>query len=378
LQVEQVERDTLHAMIDALPADDPRRESWFSVDQLSASFFPAWPTEASAIDGQLFAEAFTTLLGLPSPVLSPYVGLSIPCGRAGSVPCDAYGRQLGLATLPGGSWTDCHDACGGELFSIVRESGVSVELEPRSIFHTLIPPVALLARDRPAIVPDASAHVSLPRVATQRGDAQAGAPLPARVLLFDVKTTYGGSQWYTCARGVQDQSGAVAGRAHRVITEYRQHAARLDRRYSPVDAQGVQTTPIADRLASFTAPRALVFGQYCEASTDVHALLDLAATASAQARWRLLGARNMQEARGYIITAYRRRLALASAREFARHRLHRVPYVGVPRAAIAQHRVVHGAPGLGGGGPVAHQIRSTDFFAHQRQLFHARVVRVGA
>ena len=86
----------------------------------------------------------------------------------------------------------------------------------------------------------------------------------------------------------------------------------------------------------------------------------------------------MQEARGYIITAYRRRLALASAREFARHRLHRVPYIGVPRAAIAQHRVVHGAPGLGGGGPVAHQIRSTDFFAHQRQLFHARVVRVGA
>ena len=67
-----------------------------------------------------------------------------------------------------------------------------------------------------------------------------------------------------------------------------------------------------------------------------------------------------------------------SAREFARHRLHRVPYIGVPRAAIAQHRVVHGAPGLGGGGPVAHQIRSTDFFAHQRQLFHARVVRVGA
>ena len=78
---------------------------------------------------------------------------------------------------------------------------------------------------------------------------------------------------------------------------------------------------------------------------------------------------NMQEARGYIITAYRRRLALTSAREFARHRLHRVPYIGVPRAAIAQHRVVHGAPGLpglGGGGPVAHQIRSTDFFAHQR------------
>ena len=90
------------------------------------------------------------------------------------------------------------------------------------------------------------------------------------------------------------------------------------------------------------------------------------------------GARNMAEARGYFLTTYRRRLALASAREFARHRVHRLPFIGVPRAAIGQHRIVHGAPGLGGGGPVAHQIRAVDFFAHQRQLFHARVVRVGA
>ena len=49
-----------------------------------------------------------------------------------------------------------------------------------------------------------------------------------------------------------------------------------------------------------------------------------------------------------------------------------------PRIWEPQHRIVHGAPGLGGGGPVAHQIRAVDFFAHQRQLFHARVVRVGA
>ena len=198
------------------------------------------------------------------------------------------------------------------------------------------------------------------------------------MLLFDVKTTYGGSSWYKSARGLQDQSGAVAARAHAVAASYRWHAGRLDRQYSPLDAHGAQTTPISDRLESFTAPRALVFGQYCEVSTDVDALLGLAATSSAQARWRVLGARNMTEARGYILTTYQRRLALASAREFARHRVHRLPFIGVPRAAIGQHRIVHGAPGLGGGGPVAHQIRAVDFFAHQRQLFHARVVRVGA
>ena len=101
------------------------------------------------------------------------------------------------------------------------------------------------------------------------------------MLFFDVKTTFGGSSWYTGTRGLQDQSGAVAARAHSVPAEYRRHAARLDRQFSPLDANGVQTTPISDRLASFTAPRALVFGQYCEVSTDVHALLGLAATASA-------------------------------------------------------------------------------------------------
>ena len=107
-------------------------------------------------------------------------------------------------------------------------------------------------------------------------------------------------------------------------------------------------------------------------------LLELAATAAARRDWRMRGNRTMEEARGIYIALYRRRLGCFVVREFARHRLHRVPYIGVPRAAIAQHRVVRGAPGLGGGGPVAHQIRSTDFFAHQRQLFHARVVRVGA
>ena len=146
----------------------------------------------------------------------------------------------------------------------MHKSGITMELEPRSIFNTLIPTAALLARGgRPAIVPDASSHVALPAVVAGRG-ARSGAALPARMLLFDVKTTFGGSSWYTGTRGLQDQSGAVAARAHSVPAEYRRHAARLDRQFSPLDANGVQTTPISDRLASFTAPRALVFGQYCE------------------------------------------------------------------------------------------------------------------
>ena len=67
LHVEQVERDRLHVAIDALPADDPRREAWFSADEQCSHFFVAWPTATSAIDNQLFAEAFSTVFGLPSP-----------------------------------------------------------------------------------------------------------------------------------------------------------------------------------------------------------------------------------------------------------------------------------------------------------------------
>ena len=47
-----------------------------------------------------------------------------------------------------------------------------------------------------AIIPDAIIHCTLPAVATRRGARQDGRVLPARMLLFDAKTTYGGSSWY--------------------------------------------------------------------------------------------------------------------------------------------------------------------------------------
>ena len=58
------------------------------------------------------------------------------------------------------------------------------------------------------------------------------------------------------------------------------------------------------------------------------------------------------------------------------HRLHRVPFVGVPRAAI-NARMRRGDPGLGGGGPVIHPVRAVDFLGFQQHI-HAHDVRVGA
>ena len=47
-----------------------------------------------------------------------------------------------------------------------------------------------------------------------------------------------------------------------------------------------------------------------------------------------MGARSMTEARAFFIARLRRSLSVVIAREMARHRLRRIPFIGVPRAAI--------------------------------------------
>ena len=112
---------------------------------------------------------------------------------------------------------------------------------------------------------------------TARGESQRRQLEELRRLFFDVKTIFAGGGAYRSARARDEASGAVAHRAHEVHHEYRQHAERLDGNHS---APG--TTPIRDRLNSFTQVRALVFGNYGECSADVHHLLDACATAVAR------------------------------------------------------------------------------------------------
>ena len=75
-------------------------------------------------------------------------------------------------------------------------------------------------------------------------------------------------------------------------------------------------------------------------------LLAITADGLAERRWRLMGARSMTEARAFFIARLRRSLSVVIAREMARHRLRRIPFIGVPRAAIRArqpHRVHQGA-----------------------------------
>ena len=80
----------------------------------------------------------------------------------------------------------------------------------------------------------------------------------------------------------------------------------------------------------------MVFGNYGEASRDVHTLIHVAAQRLATKHWRLLGARSQGEVHGFYVAQLRRRMGVTAVREFARHRLRRAAYVGVPRAVVEQ------------------------------------------
>jgi len=290
-------------------------------------------------------------------------GRHIPCGRVSGRVCDAYGHQLGMATLPGNDNLECHDACGRELFELLREAKFALQLQPRYIFHSLIPLPHLLSvvgGRPPAIIPDAAIDVALPAVGAALNQ-QPGQPLPVRRLLFDVKTIHGGTAHYSAALARTEKSGAVRHRAASVAHDYTSHARALDTRFYP---EAAEPGPIMSRLRSFTQVRGLVFGQYGEASTDVHALVALTASKLAGMGWQLAGARSVTEMRAFLVSRCRRRVGLATVQAMARHRLARLPYIGVPRAVV-QAQLQRGPRARGEPTPYAPAPSHADFYAFQ-------------
>jgi len=297
-------------------------------------------------------------------------GRSIPCALGPRI-SDPEGFQLGLATLPGKDDTECHDTCGGELFRFLLEAGLQLQLQPAAIFSSLIPANVLTGPGRPrSIIPDCAMDVALPSVVTARGMRRSKQRLARRRLLFDVKTIHGDNANYRSAHARDEQSGAVRNREHRVHPDYITHARELDQQYyagAPYFCRPDSATkgPIQQRIESFTTVRGLVFGQYSEASADVHDLIAAGADAQAQREWQLAGARTQTEMRAYCISRARQRIGVATAQAFARHRLARAVYIGVPRAVV-QAQMQAPRPGSQ---PYAPDPRHSDFFQHQARLF---------
>ena len=337
--VERVERGLLHDAITALADADPRKVAWLSCDDISNRWVSAWPTAELEMTDPEFGEVFTTYLGRESPGVRPYAGETVAhvggqAGPNGRLVVDEFGMNLNLANIPGtGNWTPPHNVLATHIFGLTVEAGFHTEVTPAHYFSSLVPVGVLLAQGgTPGIVPDAGVDVPLPAASTRRGARRASRRREAaRRHLFDVKTIYGGgyATIYLCARARQEQTGAVAERAHRVNGAYVGHTRQLDARY------GAGAQPFLQRLQSFGPVRGLAAGQYGEVSPDVHSLVAVCAESIASRRWRELGARSAKEACGFVTAAVKRRLGLVLVREMARFRLRRVPAIGVPNAALS-------------------------------------------
>ena len=88
--------------------------------------------------------------------------------------------------------------------------------------------------------------------------------------------------------------------------------------------------------------------------------------------WDRLGARSEDEAYSCHVQRFRRDVGIAVAREFARYRLLRVPFVGVPRAVIFVTDMRDGAPRREARAVPAQGPMQADFFRHQAGIWQAR------
>ena len=366
-QCDQVTRDRLHAHILAnLDREHPQREAWVNQDENSTQWAPSWPTHRQEYNDIQMPEVMCFYLGCESPLVRApaFTGGTIPIKDAQNRPhlaeCDPYGINLGRAILPGNENTTCHDNTGSELFNIMDDAKVPIQLEPKTLFESLVPVAQVRARQMRAIVPDALMDVALPAVATGVG-AKRGARRPRRQLLFDVKTIHRGTTWYK--QRTAEQCGAVRAREARVSPAYIAHARKIDRECGPPGSKQCE-----QRLRAFSETRALVFGAYGEASDDVHDLIDIAAETKARRLWRQAGARSQKEYQGYLKRTMRRRMGLAAWQEQVNHLIARLPLINVPRQVLDD---VNGerrlrAITLRDWAPA---IDHTDFYSHQQAQY---------
>jgi hypothetical protein len=104
---------------------------------------------------------------------------------------------------------------------------------------------------------------------------------------------------------------------------------------------GGSTSAVAGTLRALGKVRGLVFGQYGEASEDVHALLRATAKAAALSNGRQRGTDTGAAPRlaALFASQLRRAWGVAVVREMACHRLVRLPLIGAPLPVVlACHR----------------------------------------
>ena len=107
--------------------------SWKERDKLCTAFLLQSPGPHSKLSSPVMAEALATLLCLPSRVCMDRLGEKVGKSRV-----DRFGEKVICANLPGGHFTERHNAMEQELASICAYSGVPVECEPYGLFGALL------------------------------------------------------------------------------------------------------------------------------------------------------------------------------------------------------------------------------------------------
>ena len=135
-------------------------------------------------------------------------------------------------------------------------------------------------------------------------------------------------------------SQVSADEGHRHARRFDRRILERNRREGGLGAGPDDTTDVFDHLRSFTRVGGLVCGNYCECSLDVHVELLTSITAPTRlaegGRASVAPHVSTVSYRGaaFFIARLRRSLSVVIAREMARHRLQRIPFIGVPWAVI--------------------------------------------
>ena len=98
---------------------------------------------------------------------------------------------------------------------------------------------------------------------------------------------------------------------------------------------------------------------------EMHDLIKIGARAQATRLWRLFGARSESEMYSYLVSRARRRIGMAAVHAMARHRIARIPYIGVPRRVVEGRRRRSAAAARARDWAPA--VEHYDFFAFQAQ-----------
>ena len=314
--------------------------SWKERDKLTTAFLLSIPGPNSSLSSPIFAEALATLLCLPSRVCADRLG-----ERVGGSRVDLHGERVILENLPGGHWTDRHNAMEREVAALCSYAGLPAEREPFGLFGHLLPQQALnniqQHKRSQVLQPDLRLDVLAITVCPTNTRTPPGRGTPAappaplthdfsgsniaeiKVLGKGVKKHYKSG-----TRGTR----AVEQRAAEIPAEYRRKAVAMDTIITGMEGVG----PCQRRLDELPLLR-LVWGTYGEASTDVHTLVTLLATC----RVRTLALRGEQpsaQQMGLEVTAIRRRLSTAAIRAANTVLLARLSQVGEGSGLASRRR----------------------------------------